>query len=95
MIIACLKWRKKQNCVFRGQFTNDRKSSLRELMNDSRGKYELIYSVDCLLNDYYKHEVLHIYGPIKKLKYKFTPHCRDHDLVRNKNANRRMYPIKG
>ena len=53
--------------------------------------YNLVLIV--FLNDYDKHEVLHVYGPIKKLKYKIhTPHCRDHDLVRNKNANRRMYP---
>lgn len=37
VIIACLKWKNKQNCVFR-----DHKTSLSQLMHDSKGKYGLI-----------------------------------------------------
>lgn len=38
VIIPCLKWRNKQNCVCPGQFNNDLINSLR---HDSRGKYGL------------------------------------------------------
>ena len=42
VIIACRKWREKQNCVFRGQLNNEPANSLRQLIHDGRGKYRLI-----------------------------------------------------